>query len=240
MSNTYNIAFNLENKYLSNVKIRQAIACAIDKQNIIDKVFENKYIASEFMLDYGSFLYSDNLNENVYNPKNANDILNKYVRNYEINLNLIINQSEKEKIKIAELIKSDLENIGLIINLEYLSNEDYSKRLNAGKYDLYLCSIDLSLNPNLEQLLGSKGLFRNNNIEIDKTLYEIGNVQDEKILLQKYKELQKYYYESSPCISLYNEVNTLLYSKNLRAILTPNYFNLFYGIERWYLVQNTL
>ena len=232
------LAFNMENEFLSNINIRQAISYAIDKHNITDIIFNNKYEPSDFPLDYGNFLYTENLYEHIYNPKYANEILNKQFENFVINLNLIVKDTETEKIKVAENIKSDLENIGIMVNIQILEEEKFKKNIDNKNYDLLLCTVDLSLNPSLETFLGKDNLFNYNNLDVIEILGQISNIKDEEVLIQKFKELQKYYFEDIPCISLYNEGNMVLYSKNLRAILSPNYYNLFYGIERWYLVRN--
>ena len=232
------LAFNMENEFLANTDIRQAISKAIDKENIVSTVFDGKYNSSNFPLEYGSFLY-DNSYEHIYNPKNANNILRKQFNDFEVSLDFIVKNTENEKIKVAEIIKSDLENIGIIVNILILDESEYIRRLNSKEYDMFLSTIDMSLNPSLEILLGDGNLLGYNNTEVFQIIEDIKNIKDEKILIEKYKELQKHYFNDIPCISLYNEVNRILYSKNLRAILSPNYFNLFYGIEKWYLVKNT-
>ena len=48
------------NKVLANKEVRQAINYAIDKNTIISKELSNNYFASNFILDYGSYLYQGN------------------------------------------------------------------------------------------------------------------------------------------------------------------------------------
>lgn len=69
------LALNMENKFLSNQKVRQAINYAIDKETIVSEVYNNKYLSSNFPLDYGNFLYNDNIHGHVYSPQEASEIL---------------------------------------------------------------------------------------------------------------------------------------------------------------------
>ena len=101
------LAFNMENEFLSNLKVRQAINYAIDKENIVKSVFNNKYTSSDFPLDYGSFLYTDKLYEHVYGPQEAWQILNLEYGDFNIELDLIIKNNDSDKVKVAEYIKSD-------------------------------------------------------------------------------------------------------------------------------------
>ena len=54
------LALNCNNKVLANKEVRQAINYAIDKNTIISKELSNNYFASNFILDYGSYLYQGN------------------------------------------------------------------------------------------------------------------------------------------------------------------------------------
>lgn len=230
------LALNMENEYLSNLIIRQAINYAIDKQVIVNKVFNKKYVISNHPLDYGNYLYNDEY-EHIYNPQEAGMLLNGQFENETISLRMIVKNTDDNKIKTAELIKADLENIGIIINIIQLDEKKYEECLNNKDYDLLLCTIDLSLSPDISFFMGEDNIFNYYNTDTQRVIYEISNITDEELLKQKYKEIIKYYLEEIPCISLYNNTNTLIYSENLRANVKPNYFNLFYGIQKWYSVK---
>ena len=232
------LAFNMDNEFLSSLKIRQAIEYAIDKETIVSNVFGAQYISSDFPLDYGNYLYKD-VHEHIYSPQEAGLILQGQFENQTINLDLIVKNTDEKKVKIAELIKSDLANIGIIINIVQLEENEYQECLENKDYDLLLGTIDLSLSPNLEFFLGEGNLFNYNNSNVIKIVDEINNIKNEELLKEKYEELQKYYFEDIPYMSLYNNTSTLIYSENLRANVKPNYFNLFYGIEKWYSVKKT-
>lgn len=66
------------NDYLMKEKsIRQAISLAIDKENIVSTIYNNKFYKSEYVLDYGSFIYNGNNTNLEYNPEKAKEILLK-------------------------------------------------------------------------------------------------------------------------------------------------------------------
>lgn len=52
------LALNTVSNILSNKEVRQAINYAINKEEIINTVYGGKYIASDFPLGYGSYLYN--------------------------------------------------------------------------------------------------------------------------------------------------------------------------------------
>ena len=78
------IAFNTTNAVLENKEVRQAIQYAIDKQNIVADVYQGKYDVSNFVLDYGNYLYNPEKISYEYNQEKAKQIL---VDNGNINQN---------------------------------------------------------------------------------------------------------------------------------------------------------
>lgn len=53
------LALNCDNKILANKEVRQAMSYFIDKDTLVSKVLNNKYNVSDFILDYGSYLYKE-------------------------------------------------------------------------------------------------------------------------------------------------------------------------------------
>ena len=77
------LKFNLKNKVLNHKEVVQAIMCAVNKKEIIYKAYNNMYLQAEFPLQYGSYLYSNDI-EYEYNINKAQNILEeagwKYTR----------------------------------------------------------------------------------------------------------------------------------------------------------------
>ena len=64
------------NDYLMKEKsVRQAISLAIDKENIVSTIYNNKYYKSDYILDYGSYIYTGNSASSGYNQEKAKEIL---------------------------------------------------------------------------------------------------------------------------------------------------------------------
>ena len=90
-------------------------------------VYNNKYIATDFPLDYGCYLYQNGENQDDYNLNNAKGILteagwtyrnNSWIKqNSKLEFNLIVNNENQKRVMVAESIKKQLEKIGIKINL---------------------------------------------------------------------------------------------------------------------------
>ena len=79
------LKFNLNNTILSNIEVLQAIDYAINKNEIIYKVYNNIYYPAEFPLQYGSYLYNNNI-KHEYNTSKAHNILEETGWKYNRNL----------------------------------------------------------------------------------------------------------------------------------------------------------
>lgn len=240
------IAINTKKDILSYKEVRQAINYAINRQNIIYNVFNNKYNIANFPLDFGSFLYKEenaisdydiNKAKNILIENNwtyKNDIWKKEKTNEKLELNLIVKAEELKKVLVAELIKEELEDIGIKINLIKVNKTEYESYIKNKSYDLILAEKDMAITPDLEYFLGDNNLSNYYNEKVKEILGEIITIENEGIKNEKYKDLINIYKGDMPFISLYFNSNFTLYNSNLRGDMSHNWYNIFYNIENWY------
>ncbi|MGN1270836.1 MAG: ABC transporter substrate-binding protein [Clostridia bacterium] len=241
------LAINNEKKLLQNKEIRKAIYYAIDKKEIIYNVYNNKYIATDFPLDYGCYLYQNGENQDDYNLNNAKGILteagwtyrnNSWIKqNSKLEFNLIVNNENQKRVMVAESIKKQLEKIGIKINIVKVNNNGFKNYLKNKNYDIILTGNIIPIYPDLTSYFGEGNLSNYNNQEINEILKEINSIESEELLKQKYNRIYEIYKEEIPFISLYNNSNFLLHKKALKGDLSNNWYNIFYNIENWYKIK---
>lgn len=240
------LAINTSNEILSNKEVRQAIMYSINKNTIISDVYKNKYFIAEIPLSYGNWLYQGN-NSNNYDINKAKQILqdngweykyqywqkniNYYTR--KLNFKLIVNSSDTSKLQVAELIKTQLEEVGIKITIIKANDNQYQNYLKNKNYDIILCSTYSSINPDLSIYFGENNLAKYTQEEVTTILNEIKNITDEELLKQKYARLYEIFMEDVPYIGLYNSYNIVAYSKELSGNMTGNWYNIFYNINTW-------
>lgn len=91
--------------------------------------------------------------------------------------------------------------------------------------------------PDLNSYLGESNLSNFNNKEVSEILKQIDSIEDKELLQQKYNRIYEIYKEEMPFISLYNNVNFILYSRELKGDLSSNWYDVFYNIENWYKIK---
>lgn len=142
------MALNTQNTILSNVEVRNALSHAINRNNIVATVYNNKYKVTNYSLDYGSWLKGEG-GDFSYNPDLAKQILEqngwefKYNRwqkteNYytkTLSLKIVIQASNQARTAVAEMIKTDLEAIGINVVIIKASDTQYQYYLQNKNYE---------------------------------------------------------------------------------------------------------
>ena len=242
------IAFNTQSNFLSRTEVRRAISYSIDKTNIVSSIFNNRYYTSSFPLDYGNWIYQEQDSSTGYNPDQAKQVLqdagwtyrNKYWQRTEnrrtqrLSLNLVVKASDSTRVKVAQNIEQQLENQGIEINIIQATDEQYTNYLNNKNYDMILCSINLSLSPDLTTFFGSNNLANYSNDEVNSIMEEVKNTTDENVLKERYKRLGEIYKNDVPYLSLYNNKFIVAYSTSLVGDVAPTWYDVFNNIESWY------
>lgn len=242
------LAINTANNVLSKLEIRQAINYGIDKNNIVASIFNDKAFTISNNFDTGNWLYSSNNVQNEYNIEKAQNTLSnsgwtltsrqwQKIENYKTlktTFNLVVNSNNLERVAVAENIKTQLANIGIIINIKKVNDWTYNNYIENKNYDILLTGTNISINPNLQLYFGDNNLANYSNEEVNSILAEVKNITDEQLLKEKYNRLQEITNQDIVYIPLYINKNVVLYSSNLVGDVSPNWYNIFYNIENWY------
>lgn len=241
------LALNTHNTVLSNKEVRQSIMRAINRENIVATLYNNKYKVTNYPLDYGSWLKGES-SDNTYNPDLAKQILEQNGWTYKYNkwqktemhstkslsFKIVVQASNQTRITIAEMIKADLEAIGIKISIVKASDSQYQYYLQNKNYDAIITGITQSTSPNLETFLGTSNFANYNNEEINNILNEIKNISKEELLKEKYTRIREIYNDELPYIGLFNSYYTVASSWMLRGNVEANWYNIYMDINNWY------
>lgn len=242
------LVLNCENKILSNIEVRKAISYLINKENIVSGIYKGKYKVVNFPLDFGTYVYENGRVGYEYNMDKARTTLEqnewKYAkkvwqktqdyRTQIIRLDLVVNSSNEKRVEVAENIKSTLKEFGMDINIKKVSDNQYQNYLQNKNYDMILTGVYTGFSPDVSQYFGEGNLANFNNEEVKQILNEVKNIQDEKLLKEKYEKIIKIYEEQIPYVFLYQGKNTLIYSPKLVGNINPNRYNIYEEIGSWY------
>ena len=237
-----NIASGQTNGYLvintSTVEeeLRHVINYAINKNNIIYENFKNKYIVSDFPIYYKNYLNNEALNIYEYNINKAKEIILKKGGNSNFKFNILVNGSNEKLVLVAEKIKKQLLEANIEIQVIKIREQDLEYYINLGEYDLILLEKYDNLNSGLNEYLGENNFSNYYNENIEYLLKELKNINDEKVLKEKYNMILEIYSKDLPFINLYYNSNIILHNSKLKGNFEHNWYDLFYNIDNWYKI----
>ncbi|MCK9479594.1 MAG: ABC transporter substrate-binding protein [Firmicutes bacterium] len=229
-SGCYNfLAFNTENEHLSNLYIRKAIAHAISKKQIFEEALLSKgTLCNSFVHPEWQF-YNEKVDEYEYNPATASHILaEQEVLPESIRFNILVNEENKLRVKVAKIIAQQLKTCGINAHVELLSWGRFKEQITNGKFDMYLGEINFSneLNP----------------------AYIVPQTEPFALLLQQlqaqttnegrkdlYNTIQLEYSKLLPAIPLYFSVESILLNNKIKGNIRPLRNNIFNNIHEWYI-----
>ena len=241
------LALNTQNTILSNVEVRNAISHAINRENIIISLFNNKYKVTNYPLDYGNWLKGEE-SDNSYNPDLAKQILeqNGWIYKYDkwqktenyitktLNFKIVVQASNQTRVTVAEMIKTDLETIGIKVSIIKANDNQYQYYLQNKNYDSIIIGTTRSLTPNLETYFGSSNYANFSNEELNNIMNELKNISKEDLLEEKFTRIRQIFNEQKPYIGLYSDYYSVASSWSLRGNIIPNWYNIFIDINNWY------
>ena len=169
--------------------------------------------SASYPLDFGSWLKGEEI-DGLYNPNLARQILeqngwifnnNKWQKteNYStkiLSFKIIVQASNQRRMTVAEMIKTDLENIGIKVSIVKASDSQYQYYLQNKNYDSIISGTTVSASPNLETYFGSTNYANFNNEELTNLMNEVKNISKEELLEEKFKRIRQIFNEQNPYI----------------------------------------
>ena len=247
---------NVESGVLSDTRVRQAIAFALDKRDIISEELLGHAVATDYPIPLNSFLSSGSTNIYEYNVQKAIDLLEEagwknrdedpvfeYVENslltdLEIDLLIYRNDEDTYRRDVADNIAKQLLNCGVSVNVDEVSYEDYKRRLESSDFDLALCSFYLDKNPDPTFLIGTGGSSNYggfSDASMDQLLVSCKTATTDEDMITAYLAMEDYFVEQMPHIGLYFRTHSLLYDSDITINSSLRDLNVYTTIPKWYL-----
>lgn len=165
------LGVNLNNPVLQNVKIRYAISAALGRDKIVSTAYFGNAVAANgpispyFKETLGhqtiessanSKIAIENLEQIGYNildnlgyRKNANNI--------SLAFSLLINKENASHVLAAEIIKSQLSEVGIKVTVTALDFSSYTSALKSKSFQLYLAEVKINNNFDISPLITAGG-----------------------------------------------------------------------------------
>tara|TARA_B100001559_G_scaffold318140_1_gene324678 strand:- start:351 stop:1985 length:1635 start_codon:yes stop_codon:yes gene_type:complete len=234
------LGFNLRKAPFNDIKVRQALNYAIDKEEVIKGVLLGLGESISSPYKPGTRWNNPNLNPYPYKPKKALKLLNEagYIKNSKgillkdgkpLKFEIITNQN-KQREMTAVLIQRRLQEIGVEVSIRVIEWASFVNRfIKTGDFDVVVLGWSLSLDPDQyniwhssQQGPGQFNFLGYSNKNVDKLL-EVGRKELNLLKREKiYHEFSKYLLEDSPIVYLYAGYSLSAIHKRVKGIKQPS------------------
>ena len=196
------ISFNTQSKIFSSAQLRKALSLIIDKSAMTAAALGNGFTPSNFSLDMGSWLYSNEVNIEPDLDSAKHILLSdgwEYKNNYwsknidgqfhKLEFSIIVNSNNGLRIAVAQNLVEQYANFGIPVTVTQVNPDKYVEILNNKSYDVMIAGLECGYSPNVETFFGENNLANYSNNEVKEILSEVSKTTNENKMKEKYKRL---------------------------------------------------
>jgi oligopeptide transport system substrate-binding protein len=219
------ITLNCKIPPLHDVRVRQAISYAIDRERIVkDVVGSEQAVIARSLLPPGLQGYDPEVTGLLYDPSRARNLLRQANIPEGITLEMLQTEAGANQ-EILKILAENLKEIGINVNIQFLAPDKLQQAIEAGKVpmrltkwvadypdpDNFLYVTFHSKNPALQTGFA--------NAEFDRLVEEARLVADARERVQLYQRAQKIWMEESPCVALFHNRALVLHQENVQSCI---------------------
>ena len=134
------LAFNLRDPILRDVRVRQAIAYAIDRRPMIEYLWRNFAQPAASILPPQSWAYNPDVPKYDFAPEKANKILDDagYPEKDGVRFHLTIKTSTEESTRLlAAVLQQQLRAVGIVLDIRTFEFATFFADVTSGAYQIY-------------------------------------------------------------------------------------------------------
>ncbi|MDQ6788580.1 MAG: ABC transporter substrate-binding protein [Acidobacteriota bacterium] len=227
-SNIDYLGLNTQSPPLNNVKIRQAIAYAVDREKIINELLAGQAILAHSILPTESWAYNAGT-KYEFNPDRARQLVQEAgYKNEPIKFKYSAGNSAVNQY--AQVIQSNLRDVGLNVEIEPLDKNTLSAQLALGQFQMNTGRwIGGNQDPiflrdlfSTAKIPNAKGgccnRSRYSNPEVDRIVEEAFNSTDREKAKQLYFQVQDIVSREVPMLPLWYPANMVVSNKRIGNI----------------------
>ncbi len=231
---------NKDSQIFKIKEVRQALAYSINREEIIrevnpsfSEIIDIPYIYSDVKMKYDVFGATNALLSQGW--QKIDGVYKKQIGDELkiLELNLLVNENDATKIKIAEKIKEMAEINGIKININRQKDDALQEHINNKNYDIILADVYINNIPDISFIQD----YININDEINSAINIVNNSSIEE-LSKNISALQNIISSEVACFGILARDTNIIYQKNINGFDDIGYMKLFNNIEKLGKIQS--
>jgi len=241
------IGFNFNNILLNDMEFRQAIAYAINREDILSTEYLDHGVITDTLVHPNNYLLSEDDKTLTYdwNTATAETLLANVDFGdsslEDTTLSLLVNKDNLLRMGMAEMIVDDLASVGIHVIINQQDKEGFYENLNSGNYDLVLTGWKMQEKPDYLGLFDSNYLdlgynFINySNVEMDLILESIYKSTNVDILKQNIEKFNKFFISELPYFPIAYINSAILTNEYVYGTLKPTTEDVYNNLNQIYI-----
>jgi peptide/nickel transport system substrate-binding protein len=236
------MGFNLQNEKFKDLKLRQALHLAIDRQELVDILFfgHGKVCTGPFLP--GSFAFNENIKMPKQDINKAKKLLNELGFNDEnpFEFELVTNANNSTRVYAAQILQYQLKKAGVNMKIRVMEWQAFLNTIVMPKnYEAILLGWGLSLMPDAKPLWHSDSIKKGGfnlvgykNKEVDALIDKAATTVDQKELSSLYKDIFSKIANDLPYLFLYIPNNITVVNKEIKNV-KPSFIGIMHNQKDW-------
>ena len=240
------LGFNLKDEKFKDIRIRQALSLAIDRQELVDILFFGYGQICNGPFLPNSFAFNDNVKTITQNIEKAKALLKEagYDENNPFTFELVTNTGNDIRINTAQILQYQLQKAGVIMKIRVMEWQAFLNTVvHPKKFDAVILGWSLGLMPDAYPLwhsssdkLGGFNLVSYKNEKVDKLIEDGINTINREELGKIYKEIFKIISDDLPYLFLYIPDGITVVNKEIKNV-EPSFIGIMHNQKDWELEQ---
>lgn len=224
------MAFNLRDPILKDVRVRQAIAYALNRGPLIRYLLGGEARPADSVLPPESWAYDSRVEKYAYDPAKAKRLLDDagYAEDHGIRFHLVMKTSTEEASRaMAAVFQQQLREVGIALDIRSFEFATFFSDITHGEFQVYsLRWIGGNEDPDIfEYAFDSARIIPNganrqyySNPRVDALIAKASTELDQNARKQDYAEIQQILADDLPYINLWYFDNVMVYSKQVHGL----------------------
>lgn len=230
--------FNFNKSPYENLLVRQAFAHAINKQAIVDAVLNGQGVPAKTVVGTGVPGFYDGMEGFEYNPEKAKELLTE--AGYPDGFDTTVYITGSDRVLTAQLIQSDLAEIGVNLEIEQFESSALFDAVNNGRQTTYILtwsnstgdchnSIFPVFHSSNHGATGNRMWYTNE--KVDELIEEAVKEFDNDKRMELYKEVQELVVNDAPWIPLFHKVTSVGVNSHIKGLtLDPGSMHIYKNV----------
>ena len=226
----------LNTKTIPDVRVRQAIQYAIDRNLLLKNLLNGKGEVVDGFLTSASPFYNKSLTPTTYDPEKAKTLLRQANWGSGKTLSFYVNSGDRTFVNGSSVIKEELRQVGINVEIHTVDLSTLMSTAGSQKFDLLAVQYTyapVDPYPDVRWLLGGAGSWTNfSSPVVDKALAQTQQTSDKAEIAKQYLTIDQTVQKQVPMINTYVISALGAVSKRLENA-EPTVYGSFINIQNW-------